>query len=98
MRPLLELPRRLGPRELLRLARLSVLPVRRLGEEAFSSDGGARLLAGNALHADISPEMALGGAFGWVLCALAQDHGFPVPAGGAGRNRRARRAAALARR
>jgi phytoene dehydrogenase-like protein len=85
VRPVLELLRRLGPREMLRLARFSVLPVRRLGEEAFGSDGGARLLAGNALHADISPEMALGGAFGWVLCSLAQDHGFPVPAGGAGR-------------
>ncbi len=83
--PVLRLLARLGPRELLRLARFAVLPVRRMGEESFTSDGGTRLLAGNALHADITPEMALGGAFGWVLCSLAQDHGFPVPEGGSGR-------------
>ncbi len=84
LRSTLRLLRDLGPRELLRFTRFAVLPVRRLGEETFTADGGTRLLAGNALHGDISPEMALGGAFGWVLCSLAQDHGFPAPAGGAG--------------
>ena len=74
----------LGARELIRFARFSLLPVRRLGEERFTAAGGTRLLAGNALHADVSPETALSGAFGWILCSLAQDHGFPVPRGGAG--------------
>jgi phytoene dehydrogenase-like protein len=74
----------LGPRGLLRFARFSVLPVRRLAEERFRGDGAGWLLAGNALHADLTPDSAGGGLFGWVLCGLAQEHGFPVPEGGAG--------------
>ncbi|WP_405588204.1 phytoene desaturase family protein [Streptomyces sp. NBC_01190] len=67
----------------LRLARTMLLPARRLGEETFAGDGGRLLLAGNALHADLSPESALGGGYGWLLCMLAQSYGFPVPVGGA---------------
>jgi phytoene dehydrogenase-like protein len=74
----------LGPRGLLRFGRFSLLPVRRLAEERFDGEGAAWLLAGNALHADLAPESAGGGLFGWVLCGLAQQHGFPVPEGGAG--------------
>jgi phytoene dehydrogenase-like protein len=84
VRPVLRLLRELGPDELLRFARFALLPVRRLGEEHFAGAGGPRLLAGNALHADVSPEMPLSGVFGWILCSLGQQHGFPVPAGGAG--------------
>src|SRR5918994_6684569 len=84
VRPALRLLRELGPDELLRFARFSLLPVRRLGEERFTGAGGPRLLAGNALHADVTPEMPLSGVFGWVLCSLGQQHGFPVPKGGAG--------------
>jgi phytoene dehydrogenase-like protein len=84
VRPVLRLLRELGPDELLRFARFSLLPVRRLGEENFAGAGGPRLLAGNALHADVSPEMPLSGVFGWVLCSLGQQHGYPVPEGGAG--------------
>jgi phytoene dehydrogenase-like protein len=89
LRPVARLLRALGPRELARFARFSLLPVRRMGEESFLGDGGPRLLAGNALHADVSPEMPLSGMFGWVLCSLAQQHGFPVPKGGAGELTRA---------
>ncbi|HLM08300.1 MAG TPA: NAD(P)/FAD-dependent oxidoreductase [Thermoleophilaceae bacterium] len=85
VRAVLRLLRELGPEELLRFARFSLVPVRRLGEEHFTGAGGPRLLAGNALHADVSPEMPLSGVFGWILCSLGQQHGFPVPAGGAGR-------------
>jgi phytoene dehydrogenase-like protein len=70
--------------ELIELLRLAVLPVRRLGDEHFAAAGGKRLIAGNALHADLTPEMPPGGFFGWFLCCLAQDVGFPVPEGGAG--------------
>lgn len=84
VRAVFRLLRELGPEELLRFARFSLLPVRRLGEEHFTGGGGPRLLAGNALHADVSPEMPLSGVFGWILCSLGQQHGFPVPAGGAG--------------
>ncbi|MCC0576211.1 phytoene desaturase family protein [Streptomyces californicus] len=68
----------------LRLARSLVLPVRRLGEEEFAGEGGRLLLAGNALHADLPPEAAGSGGFGWLMSMLGQFHGFPVPVGGAG--------------
>ena len=72
------------PSELLRLARFMMLPVRRLSEEQFNGDGAARLLAGNALHADLFPESALSGFFGWLLCSLGNSVGYPAPEGGAG--------------
>lgn len=68
----------------LRLARNLVLPVRRLGEEEFVGEGGRLLLAGSALHADLAPESAGSGGFGWLMAMLGQSHGFPVPVGGAG--------------
>ncbi|MFF3493228.1 phytoene desaturase family protein [Streptomyces sp. NPDC002795] len=68
----------------LRLARSLVLPVRRLGEEEFRGEGGRLLLAGNALHADLAPETAGSGGFGWLMAMLGQTYGFPVPVGGAG--------------
>jgi phytoene dehydrogenase-like protein len=68
-----------------RTARFALLSVRRMGEEEFGSDAARRLLAGSALHADLSPEAVLGGFFAWVLCALGQDVGWPVPEGGSGR-------------
>jgi phytoene dehydrogenase-like protein len=71
--------------DLLRFARLALLPVRGLGEERFAGAGGRLILAGNALHADLTPESAFGGFLGWFLTVLGQDVGFPVPEGGAGR-------------
>ncbi|MFI6336412.1 phytoene desaturase family protein [Streptomyces sp. NPDC050535] len=68
----------------LRLARTMMLPVRRLGEEEFRGEGGRLLLAGNALHADLAPEAAGSGGFGWLMSMLGQTYGFPVPTGGAG--------------
>src|SRR5215210_5754812 len=79
-----ELTARLGPRGVLRLARLGLLPVRRFAQEHFRGAGGARLLAGNALHADLTVDSSIGGFFGFVLAALGQDVGFPLPEGGAG--------------
>jgi phytoene dehydrogenase-like protein len=74
-----------GPRAGARLAHVALLPVRRLAQEWFNGSGGGLLLAGNALHADITPETPGGGAFGWILCSIGQHHGFPIPEGGAGR-------------
>jgi len=74
----------LGPAELVRFARFGLLPGRRLADEEFRGAGGGRLLAGNALHADLSPESAGGGLYGWLLCCLGQQVGYPVPEGGAG--------------
>ena len=74
----------LGPRGLADFARFSLLPARRLAEEQFAGEGGGWLLAGNALHADLTPDSAGGGLFGWVLCGLGQQYGFPAAEGGAG--------------
>ncbi|GGY51468.1 phytoene desaturase family protein [Streptomyces djakartensis] len=68
----------------LRMARSLMLPVRRMGEEEFRGEGGRLLLAGNALHADLAPESAGSGGFGWLMAMLGQTYGFPVPAGGSG--------------
>lgn len=74
-----------GRGRLLDVARLGVVPVRRLGDEQFHGPGAKRLLAGLALHADLLPESALGGFFAWLMAGLGQQYGFPVPEGGAGR-------------
>ena len=74
----------LGGPDLLRFVRFGLLPVRRLAEEEFRGQGGANLLAANALHADIGPESAAGAFFGWLLCSIGQERGYPVPQGGAG--------------
>lgn len=79
----------LGPRGLADFARFSLLPARRMAEENFEGEGGGWLIAGNALHADLTPESSGGGMFGWVLCGLGQQHGYPVPEGGAGEITRA---------
>ncbi|HEV7534432.1 MAG TPA: NAD(P)/FAD-dependent oxidoreductase, partial [Acidimicrobiia bacterium] len=75
---------RLGPAGLLHFARFAVLPVQRLGEEEFSGDGGPLLLTGAALHTDLAPDSSASSIFGWLLCALGQQLGFPVPEGGSG--------------
>lgn len=67
------------------LTRFLTLSVRRLGEETFAGEEGRRLLAGCALHTDLFPESPIGGMVGWMLAALGQDVGWPVPEGGAGR-------------
>jgi phytoene dehydrogenase-like protein len=76
--------RRLGAADTLEFARLAVTPARRLGQERFSGQGAGLLLTGNAMHSDVAPDAAGSGMFGWLLCMLGQDVGFPVPEGGAG--------------
>nr|MBA2625681.1 NAD(P)/FAD-dependent oxidoreductase [Acidimicrobiia bacterium] len=84
VRAALRLATSMPPVDLVRLARFLLLPVRRLGEEELDGEVGRRLLAGAALHADLSPESPLSGFFGWLMCSLGQSIGFPVPEGGAG--------------
>jgi phytoene dehydrogenase-like protein len=83
--PAAGLLRRLGPAGALRFARFAVLPVRRFGTEEFTGDAATLLLAGNAMHTDLSPESAGSALYGWLLAMLGQDVGFPTPEGGAGR-------------
>ncbi|HSL64159.1 MAG TPA: NAD(P)/FAD-dependent oxidoreductase, partial [Gaiellaceae bacterium] len=71
--------------DLPRFVRTSILGIRRFAEEEFRGAGAARLLAGNALHADLSPEAPPGGFFGWFLTGLGQAVGYPFPEGGAQR-------------
>jgi phytoene dehydrogenase-like protein len=85
VRPATRLLRRLGAAEALRFARFGLLSPRRYGEERFAGEGGRLLIAGNALHTDLTPDSAGGAIFGWLLCMLGQEVGFPVPEGGAGR-------------
>jgi phytoene dehydrogenase-like protein len=70
-----------GLRDLLRLA---LLPLRRYVDEEFDGSAAALLFAGSALHADLTPDAAGSALLGWLLVGLGQDHGFPVPVGGAG--------------
>ena len=75
---------RLGVRGTGELARRALMPVRRLAEESFAGAGGALLLGGSALHADLTPEASTGGLFGWLLAGIGQQHGWPVPRTGSG--------------
>ncbi|WP_106399501.1 phytoene desaturase family protein [Actinocorallia populi] len=83
VRPGLALAARLGAADGLRMLRLLALPVRRLGEEEFTGEGARLLLAGSALHADLSPESVGSTVFGWILTMIGQQYGWPVPEGGA---------------
>jgi phytoene dehydrogenase-like protein len=83
VRPGLRIAAELGG-DVLRLARLLAMPMRRLAEEEFRGAGAARLLAGHAAHGDLPPEVPPSAAFAWVLASLGQEHGFPTPRGGAG--------------
>ena len=53
---------RLGAADALRFARFAALSVRRLGVEQFHGEGARLLLAGSALHTDMSPRP---GSWGW---------------------------------
>jgi len=72
----------LGGADALRLARRMLLPATRFGEEEFRGEGARVLIGGNALHTDLGVTQTASTAFGWMLSMLAQDVGFPVPAGG----------------
>ena len=80
----------LGPRGLLRFA-----PLRRCCRSAGSprSASAARAAAGcwpaTRCTPTSRPSPPAAALFGWMLCGLGQQHGFPVPEGGAGRLTRA---------
>jgi phytoene dehydrogenase-like protein len=76
---------RAGVSEVLQLARMALTPVTRLTRELFAGEAARLLLAGNAMHADVPMDAPGSGLYGWLLAMLAQDVGFPVPKGGAGK-------------
>lgn len=84
VRPGLTLARTLGTADAMRFARFALQSVRRFGDERFAGDGAPLLLAGNALHTDLGPEVPGSALYGWLLCMLGQTVGYPVPVGGSG--------------
>jgi phytoene dehydrogenase-like protein len=74
---------KLGTAGALRLTRQFLTSVRALG--LFAGEGANLLLAGCALHTDLSPEDVGSGMYGWLLAMVGQEYGFPVPVGGAQR-------------
>ncbi len=74
----------LGAAGLLDFARFALLPSDRMGREWFGGQRARDILAGNAMHADVSPLAPVSGLMGFIMTMLAQDVGFPVPRGGAG--------------
>jgi phytoene dehydrogenase-like protein len=83
--PALRLAGALRPRGIVPFARFALLPATRMAAERFRGAGGGVLLAGNALHTDVSPASSPSGIFAWLLVCLGQQIGWPVPAGGAGK-------------
>jgi phytoene dehydrogenase-like protein len=64
--------------------RMLLRPARSMCHQLFAGPEARQLIAGNALHADISMDAPLSGLMGWLLAMLGQHDGFPVPQGGAG--------------
>jgi phytoene dehydrogenase-like protein len=75
---------RLGPWNLLHLARLGVRTPAGFSCAFFRTEAARRIIPGLALHADLGPDDLAGAGMGMVLAFLAARSGFPVPAGGAG--------------
>jgi phytoene dehydrogenase-like protein len=73
----------LGPVDLARFARLALAPAGRAAGR-FRGEGAATLLAGSALHADLTLGSLGGGIVGLLLCGLGETRGFPFVAGGSG--------------
>jgi phytoene dehydrogenase-like protein len=77
--------RELGTAEALRFAHLLLLPAGVMAEKLFTGDSARMLLLGNAMHADVPIEAPGSAVMGYLLIMMAQDGGFPVPVGGAGK-------------
>jgi len=74
---------RLGPVNLLRLARLGLLSTGGFARRQFQTEAARRVVPGLALHADLGPDDFGGAGMGLVLALMAAGTGFRVPHGGA---------------
>jgi len=82
--PLLRAARGLsGVREALQTARTLLEPVEHWTTQRFATDAGRMLFAGNATHADVGIDAAGSTPPALLLAMAAQEHGMPVPVGGA---------------
>lgn len=84
VRGAVELLRKLGTAEALRLVHSLLLPADVLAEQLFEGEQARLLLLGNAMHADVPIDAPGSGVMGYLLLMMAQDGGWPVPVGGAG--------------
>ncbi|HKV19710.1 MAG TPA: NAD(P)/FAD-dependent oxidoreductase [Mycobacterium sp.] len=85
MRGPVRLLRELGTAEALRLAHMLLMPAGVMAENLFTGDAARLLLLGNAMHADVPVDAPGSAVMGYMLIMMAQDRGFPVPVGGAGK-------------
>jgi phytoene dehydrogenase-like protein len=74
---------RLGPRNLLRLARAGLSTTAGFARRHFQTEAARRVIPALALHVDLGPEDFAGTGLGLVLALLASHSGFRVPVGGA---------------
>jgi phytoene dehydrogenase-like protein len=74
---------RLGPVNLLRLARAGLGSPAGFACRTFQTEPARRVIPGMALHVDLGPEDFSGAGLGLVLALLACSSGFRVPMGGA---------------
>lgn len=82
--PLLRAGRSLsGVREALSTVRTMLEPVEAFASQRFSTDAARLLLVGNATHADVGIDAAGSTPPALLLAMAAQEHGMPVPVGGA---------------
>ncbi len=79
VRPLI----RLGPVNLLRIARTFASSARGLSSRLFQSEAARRVLPSLGLHVDVGPDDRFGAALGFVLGMTASTGGYAVPRGGA---------------
>src|SRR5262249_2332072 len=74
---------RLGPLNLLRLARAGLATTAGFARRTFRTEAARRVVPGLALHVDLGPHDLAGSGLGLVLALLAAGAGFRVPVGGA---------------
>lgn len=77
---------RLGPLNILHLARLGLLSTAGFAQSQFRTEAARRVVPGLALHVDLGPNDWAGAGLGLVLALLASDSGFRVPVGGTARS------------
>ncbi len=78
---------RLGPFNILHLARLGLRSTASFATKHFATEAARRVIPALALHVDLGPDDIAGAGLGLVLALLASDSGFRVPVGGAARSR-----------
>jgi phytoene dehydrogenase-like protein len=85
VRPALRFARKVGPRNAIATARMLLAPIEDFVADRFASEEARVLLASGITHSDVSLSDTGSAPMALILAMLAQQHGMPVPVGGAGR-------------